>query len=259
MSNNPLRDRLDAGEIALGLHQAYPASGIIEAMCPGWNFVWIDVQHGQHDYHSVLHAIQVADRLGVGAVVRVPGQDPGILGRYADLAPAGIMVPMVQDAAEARAVVEALCFAPRGRRSFGGRRTGDVFGRGYYRECRLLVVAQIESSEAVGNVDSIAAVDGVDVLFYGPDDMRVDLGIDINTPVAEHAELVKGVEAVGRAAKAEGKACGMPVRGPDDAVVRAGQGYQLLACGSDAYYLRAGGTRTLGETQKALGQKPVSD
>lgn len=87
MRVNRLMDRLRAGQMVAGLVNTYPASGIIEGMCSGWDFVWIDGQHGQISYEAALHAVQAARATGVDAILRVPGHEPGILGQYADLAP----------------------------------------------------------------------------------------------------------------------------------------------------------------------------
>ena len=144
MAENVLADKLRAGQILLGLCNMYPASGIIESMALGWDFIWIDAQHTTA---SALHAIQTAESHGLGTLLRVPGHEYGILGPFADLNPSAVMVPMIDTADDARRIVDALRFPPLGKRSYGGRRAIDVGGRDYFRETELLVVAQIETLE----------------------------------------------------------------------------------------------------------------
>lgn len=243
MPSNALLEKLRAGKVVLGVSNMYPASGIIEGMCRGWDFVWIDAQHGQHRYETVLGAIHSAHVVGVDPMVRVPSYESGTLGLYADLAPSAIMIPMVNTAEEARAIVTALRFPPLGQRSFGGRRVIDLNGREYYREAELIVIVQIETLQAVENASAIIATEGIDMLFFGPDDMKVQLGIAINTPVVEHEPLRAIMQRVAEAAKTAGKFCGMPCRSPRAAKMVIEMGYQLVAGGNDAMFLREGAAR----------------
>ena len=121
-----LLERMNDGEIALGFGLGLPAAAIIEHACGGWDWLWIDGQHGQHDYRSMLECVRAADACDIAPIVRVPGHDYGTIGRVLDMRPAGIMVPMIDTAEDARAVVDAVRFPPLGKRSYGGRRSIDV-------------------------------------------------------------------------------------------------------------------------------------
>ncbi len=249
---NPLREKLKAGQVALGLNNMYPASGIVEGMCKGWDFVWVDGQHGQHSYESVLHAVQAAQGRGIAALVRVPGHEHGFLGPYADLGPDAVMVPMVDTPEQARRIVAGLRFPPEGERSYGGRRVIDLDGRDYFREARLLVVAQIETQRAVEAAGEIAAVPGVDALFFGPDDMKVRLGIEIDTPPARHAELRRAMERTAQAAQAAGKHAGCVVGDAVGLRMAVEMGYRLIAAGSDILFIRTGAAARLKDLKAAL-------
>ncbi len=152
MSAESLRQRLQDGQRLLGVANAYPATGIIEGMCKGWDVVWIDGQHGQMGYDAALSAIRAAAACGIESIFRVPGHDQSMLGAYADLAPSGLMIPMVNTVAQAQAIAAALQFAPKGIRSYGGRRPIDLHGRDYYKTSPF-VIAQIETVEAVQNAN----------------------------------------------------------------------------------------------------------
>jgi len=251
---NRLLERLRRGEVCLGVANTYPAPGIIEIMGRGWDFVWIDGQHGQFSYHAALNAVRAAAGIGVDSLLRVPGHEHSTLCLYADMGPMAIMVPMVNTAAEAEDVVRGLRFPPRGVRSFGGRRVADLYGRGYATESELLIVAQIETAEAAANADAIAAVDGVDCLFFGPDDMKMSLGLPMETPITGDARLQRAMEQTARAAQAHGRALGCVCPNAESARLAMGLGYRLLAGGGDAPFLRTQAAARLGELRSAVGR-----
>lgn len=238
MSQNRLFEQLRAGQVILGLANMYPAAGIIEGMCKGWDFVWIDGQHGEMSYDSCLRAAQAATATGIDSLIRVPGHDHRDLGMFADLAPAAIMVPMVDSVEQAKGIVQGLRFPPLGNRSYGGRRIIDLHGRNYVQETELLVVAQIETLEAAACADEIAAVDGIDLLFFGPDDMKVRMGIPINTPINENDELRKAMAQTATAARNAGKFAGTVAGTTAAAEMVTVLGYQLLMGGGDIAFLR---------------------
>ncbi|MAE66632.1 MAG: hypothetical protein CMJ18_20380 [Phycisphaeraceae bacterium] len=238
MRKNVLADRIDAGETVLGLGVMYGSAGVIEGMCRGWDWVWIDGQHGQIDCRTALDQVRAAEIVGVEAVVRVPGHESGILGPFADLCPSGIMVPMVNSAEAAQAAVKSLRFPPLGERSYGGRRVIDLDGRDYYRERRLVVMAQIETLEAVDRAEEIAAVEGVDVLFFGPDDMKVRMEVPINTPPLEHPRLRAAMQATAEAALKAGKAAGTVTPSPEGLKTAMQMGYRVLVGGGDIVFMR---------------------
>jgi 4-hydroxy-2-oxoheptanedioate aldolase len=253
---NPLSQRLDEKAVLVGLCHTYPAEAILETIGSGWDFVWIDGQHGQLSWDYILRAVRTASRLELPAVVRVPTHDPGWLGMYADTAADAVMVPMVNSASEARNVVQALRFPPAGQRSFGGRRPIDLHSRGYFRTHEPLVIVQIETSAGLANVKQIAEVEGVDALFFGADDIKLQMGIPIDTPVAESGPLREAQQQVADAARDAGKVCGCVAEARALATV-AKLGYQLVAAGADVGFLRTGSRQALDEARRSL-QPPAS-
>ena len=172
----------------LGIGIMYPASGIIERIGPDWDWIWIDGQHGQLDYSDILAAVRACNLIKRPCVVRVPGQESGAIGKSLDCSPDALMVPMINTAAQARKAVENTKFPPLGLRSYGGRRPIDMHGR-TYNENQPALICQIETLQALDNCDEIASVDGVDMLFYGPDDMAMQHGLPMDQPKPE--ELFK--------------------------------------------------------------------
>lgn len=256
MPANAMSDRLKAGDTLLGLCVMYPAAGIIEGMGAGWDFVWVDGQHGEMDYRAIVAALRSADLMGLTALLRVPTHEPGLLGMYADTDPAAVMVPMVNNAEQAGRIVSALRFPPLGTRSYGGRRVIDRNGRDYYRQRELLVVAQIETVEAAQNAGAIAATPGIDGLFFGPDDMKVQMGIDVNTPPLDHPRLLEAMTRTADAARAAGKfAAGVA---PSAAALQKMRqmGYRMLVGGGDIAFLRTAAAAKLQELRGAIAQAP---
>ena len=238
MVKNGIRQLLEQDQVLLGLATMYPASGIIEGMCKGWDFVWVDGQHGEYSYDSVLHACQAASGMGIDVLLRVPSHDSSLVPVYADLAPSAIMAPMVETAEQARHVVRALHFPPLGARSYGGRRVVDLHGREFHLENNVVFVSQIETEESVENAAEIAAVEGVDVLFFGPDDMRVQMGLPINTPLAENKRLRGAMERTAKAARDAKKHCGCVIGDETTLRMALDMGYQLIVGGGDIVFLR---------------------
>lgn len=255
MPANEMRQRLDKGEVLYGMGNMLPASGLIEGMTKGWDLVWIDTQHGQFNYRDALHACQAAMAVRKYTMIRPPGQCPDLLGQYADLASDAMMVPMVDNVEQAKAINGALRFPPLGQRSYGGRRVCDLWGRDYYKESDLIFIAQIETIGAVERAGEIAAVEGVDALFFGPDDMRVSMGISVNTPVIEHPKLREAMGRVAEAAKAAGKFAGIVAVAPEAATVAKEMGYQLIIGGADIVLLRTAAAAKIAELK---GEAPAA-
>ena len=252
MHENLLFEKLRAGEVALGLCNMYPASGIIEGMCTGWDFVWIDGQHGEMSYQPILHATQAAMAVGVESLIRVPGHEHSILGVYADLAPSAIMVPMVDTPEQARHIAAGLRFPPLGVRSFGGRRVIDLYGREYFTERELLVVAQTETLAAVENAPAVIGTEGIDCLFFGPDDMKVRMGVPINTAITDSPEIREAMQRTADAARDAGKFSACVATSASGIEMAVSMGYQLIVGGGDIACLRVIAAQRLAELREAV-------
>ncbi len=148
----------------------------------GYDFVWIDMEHMPHTLQTVQGHVIAARASGCAAFVRVPWNEPGVLKPVLDLAPAGVIVPMVNSAAAAAAAVSACRYPPLGTRGCGIRR-GNRYGAepfaGYLERSQRdpLVIVQIEHTDAVACLDDILAVPGIDHVCIGPVDLSGSLGI----------------------------------------------------------------------------------
>lgn len=216
----------------------YPAAGIIERIGPDWDWVWIDGQHGELGYHDILAAVRACNVIDRFALVRVPGHEAGPIGTVLDTDADAVMVPMVETADQAARLVEAAKFPPLGKRSYGGRRPIDRHTRAYAHPDRPqpMLVCQIETHAGLDHVEAIAAVEGVDALFFGPDDMALRDGLPMDQPrPAGHFD--DALKTVADAANARGKiAAGVF---PDEQGVRqaVNWGYRLIVGGGDVPFL----------------------
>ncbi len=247
-------DALRGGEMKLGFCLTYPAPGILEAVAADWDWFWLDGQHGQLDYDTLLHCVRTADALQTPPVVRVRDHSFASIGPILDMDCAGIIVPMVNTAEQARAVVDNAKFPPLGLRSYGGRRVFDRGGRDYWatanEECLLIV--QIETAQAVENIEEIVAVPGIDGIFFGPDDLKQSLGLPMDTPssdpaIAERLErAATATAAAGKIPGAAGAATGEWARRLKD------MGFTLIACTGDVVLIRNNSPLQAAEIRQAI-------
>lgn len=145
-----------------------------------FDFLCVDAQHGLIDYRDVAQTLQALELGEAAPVVRVPWNDPGIIGKVLDAGAMSVIVPMVNSADDARAVVAAARYAPGGSRSFGPVGIGWRDGPSYLGRTNdeVAIIVMIETVAALRNVDQIAAVPGIDALFLGPFDLSLSLGLE---------------------------------------------------------------------------------
>lgn len=181
MRDNPLRERWAAGEPAIGGWLGIPSSYSAEivARCD-LDYVCVDIQHGLLDYGDAWQMLQAINIGSATPLVRVPWNEPGIIGRSLDAGARGIVIPMVNTGAEAEAAVQACRYAPDGSRSYAGTRVVRQEGSDYFASANadVAVVPMVETVEAVSNLDDILSVPGVDAVYVGPSDLSVSLGLN---------------------------------------------------------------------------------
>lgn len=225
----------------LGMFCFYPAPGIIERIGTDWDWILIDGQHGEMDYADILAAVRACDLIGRHSVVRAPGHEAGAVGKILDTGADGVMAPMVDSAEQAALLVQAAKFPPMGRRSFGGRRPIDLYGRGYAQGDRPqpLLICQIETRTALEHVREIAATPGVDAVLFGPDDAALCDGLNMDQPRPE-GYFDDALKRVAEAAQKNGIIAGGVFVNPSDLRKALAWGYRLIAATADAALLAAG-------------------
>jgi 4-hydroxy-2-oxoheptanedioate aldolase len=174
-----LRTQWNEGRDTLGVWLANPSPIAAEMVARvGYDYVCIDNQHGVNDYQGTV-AMAQAILLGGGTpIARVPWNEPGIIGKMLDGGVEGIIVPMVNSAAEAAAVVRYGRYAPAGARSFGPVVAGMRRPNHYeWAADGIALIPMIETVEAIANLDEILAVPGIDAIYVGPADLSITLGL----------------------------------------------------------------------------------
>lgn len=233
---NHIKARLAAGETLRGPFLSLGSAMVAEiAGRAGFDFGLVDGEHGPFEPTAILSLMRALELAGTPPVVRVPAKDGWIIRQVLDLGAQTLMVPMVNTAEEARAIVSAALYPPEGGRGLGGSnmRAG---GHGAFADypgtanAQICLVVQIESAQAVENIETIAAVEGIDALFIGPADLGCDTGF--RDDLGGDALWTMVGDAVARIA-ATGKVPGV-FAGPDREAQMIAAGARLFGVGSDA-------------------------
>jgi 2-keto-3-deoxy-L-rhamnonate aldolase RhmA len=232
--------------LCMGVNQLRtPNIAMIAAAC-GFDAVYIDLEHNPTSLETAAGVCVAALGMGITPIARVTSHDAHDATRILDCGAQGVMVPHVQNAAEARAIVEACLYAPKGHRSAFG--SGPQLGYAAIPQaevCKVLneqtlLIAMIETPVAVENADAIAEVDGIDVLHIGASDLSTEMGIPGQYT---HEKMRAAFEIVARAAKGHGKAMGVGGVRQDfefqSWLLRLGVRY--LTGGSDVGYILSAG------------------
>jgi 4-hydroxy-2-oxoheptanedioate aldolase len=232
------QNKLQVGLFSLLSHHV---SAEILAGC-GFDFIILDTEHAPSDVLLVLQQLQAMVGGSAHAIVRPATNDIVLIKRLLDIGVQTLMVPHVQNAAEARQAVASMWYPPRGIRGLGPVSRAANYGRivNYHEhaEAELCLMVQIENQEGLDNIEEIAAVDGVDAIFIGPGDLSAELGY---IGRATHPDMRR----VFKDAIARITACGKPagIVASDEALAREylGAGINVLASGADAILLARAG------------------
>ncbi len=242
-----LKKRLKNGETVLGcwLNLGSSVSAEIVGLA-GFDWVLIDLEHGVGGEADAYHQIQALERGTAAPIVRVESYERQRIHRVLDFGAEGIMCPRIRTPQEARFAVDALKYSPEGLRGVAKMIRATHFGINfdeYYAQTKdsLVGVIQIETVEALQVVDEIAAIEGVDVLFVGPADLSMALGIFNQF---DHPLFLDAVKKTGNAAKKYGKAAGVLLFNPDHFNQFYEAGYRFIASGADMAFVN-NGARTM--------------
>lgn len=238
---NRFKAALARGDTVLhGLWLGLPDSSVAElAADSGFDWLLIDHEHGPFELRDILHHLQTIAAYDSAAVVRPAVDDPALLKKLLDLGAQNLLVPMVDSAAQAREVVRAVRYPPGGYRGLGTSlaraarwgRTTDYLERANEELCILL---QVESTEAIDNLDGILEVDGIDGVFIGPSDLSASMG---HPGQAGHPEVREVICGALRRIRGAGKAAGLLCLDPVLARQYVGQGANFVGVGVDTLLL----------------------
>jgi 2-keto-3-deoxy-L-rhamnonate aldolase RhmA len=226
---------LREGRVLFGTFCCLPTFHTIEVMASsGFDFMVFDAEHAPTNPALIHLQLAALSACKTASVVRIAAQDPVLVKSYLDLGADALMVPNVETAEQAREVVRMMRYPPQGIRGVGGSmRATDYFRNAstYYASANenVCLMAQIETPKGLSNLDAIAAVDGVDVVFFGPNDFAANSGL-LGQP--GHADVMAKMEAGMRRVKEIGKVSGI-LCGEAQVEFYMKAGCQVIAVGSE--------------------------
>jgi len=235
------RKRCIGCERVIGTFAAIPHPVAIEvAAMSGLDFLCIDAEHAQIDRAEIENLVRASDVHHVPAMVRVPGHGQEWIASALDAGAAGVLVPRVSTAPQARAALKATRYPPLGERGVGPGRASAYGYRipDYLKAANdsLVLAIQIETAEGLANVEEIAAVKGVDVIFIGPGDLSVS--IDATGPAGAE-KLDAAIKTITHVAREAGKAVGIFCPSADDVGKWTEFGISFYLLASDTMFLGA--------------------
>lgn len=240
MLRNKLKRMLLEGKTAFGSFVTFNSPDIVEIMAlSGFDFVVIDTEHGPLSVESTQNLIVAAESRGITPITRVTeGSETTIL-RSLDVGTHGIQVPQVNSMETARKIVSFAKYYPDGQRGAAFPRAADygaVSLEEYFKTANVetMVIAHCENKECLNDLEQIAAIPGIDVLFLGPFDMSQSLGIPGQV---DHPLLQEIAERVVKTAEKAGKAAGIFAVNGEQAKRRAEQGFRYVTVGMDNIFL----------------------
>jgi 2-keto-3-deoxy-L-rhamnonate aldolase RhmA len=233
---NWMKEKVKNGAVMKGVWLELGSPAITEiAGLAGFDWGLLDMEHGIFGEDTLFSLIQGFSKSSTTPIVRLPDNNPALFKRALDMGAGGIMVPMVNSAAEAKAAVEAAKYPPEGKRGLACNTPAAGFGikfNEYFTEANenVTLIMQIETVEGLKNVDEIAAVDGVDIVFLGHVDMSLDLG---KFQPGKPRELGEAEQLVAEACRKHGKQAGMIIQYGQtvDSVIETG--FKFIGLGSD--------------------------
>jgi len=249
-----LKQRLANNELTIGSWVTLGHPSIAEIMASaGFDWLVLDTEHSALELSDVQALIQAMDAHDCPAIVRLTSNDPNQIKRVMDAGATGIMVPMVNCAADAEAAVRHTYYPPKGTRGVGLARA-QGYGAGFkpymeWLENHAVVVVMIEHKDAVANIDEILSVPGVDAFIIGPYDLSASMGMPGEIT---HPDVQKAIARVCEAGKALNKTGGLHVVEPDlDSLYGLiDSGYRFMGYALDIRILDSLCRRDLAEIRK---------
>jgi 4-hydroxy-2-oxoheptanedioate aldolase len=251
--SSTFRRRLLDGETVLGTFVNLGSSLTAEIMAiAGFDWVVLDLEHGAGDDSIVVSQLQALGRTGTAGLVRVESLELPRFMHALDAGADGVLVPRLRGAADAALAVENARYAHRRGLAksnrcwhwgLGSRSLDEV-------DAEVVVAAQIETAEALAEVDDIAAIHGVDVLFVGPTDLAHSLALHCPP---DDPRLMERVEAVAEAARRHGKAAGVMTATPHQLAPYIELGFSFLGGGSDGGILALAARAAVSQLREMVG------
>ena len=255
---NPFLANLDAGLASIGSWLSTPDPVIAEIVASaGFDHVIVDMQHGSIELGNLVPVLASITVGGCVPIVRVPWNDPVVIGKTLDLGALGVIVPMVETAAEAARAVAACRYPPIGTRSAGPLRPTLIMRSNEPSDWeRVAPIVMVETAKGLHNVDAIGATPGLAAIYVGPGDLAISLGLSpfsAQRSAEDEATHAAAIDTIRLACEANDIAAGIYV-GEGGAARRFLQaGFRIVTASIDYTLIEAGSARDLAA---ARGEQP---
>src|SRR5271169_6561999 len=231
MTQNALRRRWKEGKAAVNGWLAIPSAFSAEVMAQcGWDSITVDLQHGVQDYLSMVACFQAMHAHPVTRLVRVPWNEPGIIGKVLDGGAYGVICPMINTPQEAENLVSYCKYPPRGTRSNGPIRAGLYGSAGTYQKTaneEIVLLPMMETRTAVGNMEKILDVEGINGVYIGPSDLGFSYGL-VPKLDRDEPEILKIYKKIIKECEKRGLYAGIHCSGAEGAVRAINMGFKLV-------------------------------
>ena len=229
------QSKLSQGQVCIGTGISFSDPTITEALCGLLDFVWIDMEHAPLSIETVQAHVMATKGSGTTPLVRVSWNDPVIIKPVLDIGAAGVIIPLIRTADDARRAVAACRYPPEGIRGYGPRRPSHYARQGGRDFCQsanenMIVIVQIEHIDAVHNLDEILAVPGLTGIVVGPNDLSGSMG-HMGEP--RHPAVLQAIDTVIAKARQSGVFVGIAVGDDPDVLIEwldKGMQWVLMGC-----------------------------
>jgi 4-hydroxy-2-oxoheptanedioate aldolase len=238
---NTVRTKWKQGQKIVNGWLGIPSSISAETMAhAGWDSLTVDTQHGIVDYQTAVTMMQAISTTPTIPLVRVPWFENGMIMKMLDAGAYGIICPMINSREEAEALVAACRYAPEGGRSFGPMRAMMYGGADYPLKANetILVIAMIETTKALGNLDSILSTPGLDGIYIGPNDLSLSMGFGAKGDATE-PKVVAEIDRILQTAKKNNLLAGIHCTAASYANQMLNKGFDLVTITNDNGLLAA--------------------
>src|SRR6266849_7972562 len=255
MANN-VKKVWASGKAVVNAWLAIPSgfSAEVIAQC-GFDSVTVDMQHGVQDYQSMVQCFQAMDKYPITPMVRIPWNEPGIIGKVLDGGAWCVICPMVNNGAEANALVSYSLYPPKGKRSNGPIRAGAYGAATPYQASandEVLVIPMIETQEAIDNIDAILDVPGISGIYIGPSDLGLSLGL-VPKLDREEPQILTIYDKLLAAIKKRNLFAGIHNGTAGYAAKMIGKGFRFVTIANDSGLMAMAARAAVAQTRKEAG------
>ncbi|WP_461536528.1 4-hydroxy-2-oxoheptanedioate aldolase [Spongorhabdus nitratireducens] len=259
LPQNRFKQKMTSGQPQFGLWLGLPDNSVAEIVAgAGYDWLLIDGEHAPFDLRTILAHLQAMAPYDVAPIVRPVQGDTALIKQLLDIGVQTLLVPMVEDAEQARGLVQAVRYPPQGIRGLGtslarAARWNNVPGYLTQANDEICLIIQVETASAMDNLDEILAVEGVDGVFIGPSDLSASMGYIGD---AGHPAVVEAITAGLEKIRAAGKYAGLLCLDPALAGQYIDSGANFVGAGVDTMILSQGVRKQL---QLFRGKEPAAD